>query len=108
MMRTHSPVRQDQLVNMRMQSLQSDLLVVRARCDIMDVGMELDSVDIGEVPGEDSERDVLLGVPQLGGAIVGAGDEVLSQRRELDLPDWEAVAVEHVHETSLLQRPEAN
>ena len=54
-MRTHSPVRQDQLhYTVSFSGLQSDLLVVRPSCHIVDVWMELYSVNVGEVTREDS------------------------------------------------------
>lgn len=84
------------------------MLVIRASCHIVDVGMELHTVYVGEVPREDPQWYVLLCVPEFCGPIVGARNEVLAKRREFDLPDWEAMAIEHVHEAPILQRPKTN
>lgn len=51
-------------------SLQSNLLVIGCGRNIMNVWMELDCINIREMAGENSQRNVLLSLPEFGSAIV--------------------------------------
>ena len=56
--------------------LQSDLLVVRASGHIMNVGMELNGIHVGEMSHEYSQWHVLFGLPKLSSSIIRTGNEI--------------------------------
>jgi len=70
--------------------------------------VELHGSHVAHVATEDADGRVLLHVPDTGGAVVAATDEVVAQRTELAGPHWELMAVVDHQTGAGLQRPAAD
>lgn len=79
----------------------ADLFVTASCGQVVAVRVEVDRFYVGKMPREDSDGQVVLHSPKLGCPVVGAGSEVVAERRELHLPDWEVVPLVDHKESSL-------
>ena len=74
----------------------------------MHVWVELNHLNISNVTREDSKWRMVSLVPDASRAVIGTRGEVMPKRSELDVPDWELVAVVDDHARASLDRPSAH
>ena len=74
----------------------------------MHVGMELDGLNVVEMPSLSSKYPqglVILQDPEFGGPVGCAGNEVASERRELDVPNRIVMAIVNHQRPICLKAP---
>ncbi len=83
---------------------QPDSLVCRAGGQVVGVRVEFDTVDVGKMPGVESQRIRAGKRPEAGGAVVGAAGEIKAAGADVHVPHRVGVALveRRVGEASLV------
>ena len=87
---------------------EADGLVRRSRGDVVRVRMELHRVNVARVTAQDPQRNDPLRAPDPGRPVLRSRSEIIVERPEPDVPNWEIMALvaDEVVRPLLVQPPE--